>query len=370
MRASLSLLLVLVALLSPGCAFKQLDKLMRYPSASRFALIDLADPRNPSILGVYEVRGEPVDFHVRGERVIATTDEGVWVFEIGGDGLKLAGGLEMRGISGGAVSVGDHLFIPVGPELSVVDLRDMGEERRVKVGESPIIEIDPQGERLYLLGESSFYILSIRDPLDPRPIASFQLLPISEGFALAVLERGDKSSISVLKRSSSFLPARHLRSILPLMRRRPPFDAAGWKAALSRDYVLKWHPGRRRIWVSSLRTGQAGDMDLDVAYTKYLYLTGKRKLKGRDMSEVTMIYGYGGKVVFIAQDRWGETVDVVWGPFRWIDDLAISGDLLYLLAESRALFVIDIPSWTVISRLDLPGKFKMIRVGEGKAVVY
>ena len=364
----------MISILLPGCAMKGVSLFSSPPPKWVFAVIDVSDPHKPQLLTTVEIERKPRYFSICGERIAMTGDEGVQLFRIGADGsVRGVAEFPLRRISGNAVLNGDYLFVPAKNELVVIGLKDLKEKARMKVGDSPIVDMDLSGEYLYLLGRSVFHILSIRNPTSPKPIASLPITTWTSQFATASIENGiDRVKLmKALRNSDSFLPSNCLYTTLLLMRDQVSYRARwGWRITFSKDYFIRWHGGIRRIELKSPESERWDRIDLDAAYTKYLYLSGRKKLKGRDIGEVTMAYGYGGKVMFFALDKWGETVDVIRAPFNSIADIAVSGDTAYLLTEPKLLFILDLSRGDMLSLLTLPDKFKRIVATGGRIILF
>ncbi|MCD6506811.1 hypothetical protein J7M22_09330 [Candidatus Poribacteria bacterium] len=85
---------------------------------------------------------------------------------------------------------------------------------------------------------------------------------------------------------------------------------------------------------------------------------------------MTRAYEHKGKLVFIAQDKWGEAVNIERGVLRTVSDLAISGDMAYLLVRPKKLIVLDLPGMRILSSIDLGREFERITPAEERIVLF
>jgi len=372
-RADLILILLTLAFL--GCGVNLPTRLLKPQSRRILAVVDVSDPIDPRISQEIEIESRPKYIRFCDGSAIVTTDKGVLIFNVDDEGrLERAGEIPMKGISCGAVMRDDLLFTPVGSEIAITDLKGMTERTRIKVGKSGIIDMDLYGKYLCLLDHSTFHLLAIEDPTNPRLLASFPISFRNPQVTIVSpeMKSGDPEAMKALMESDRLLPADYMYPILSLIRSRifRPIPPSKERIAISGRYLVRWGDGLR-VWIGSAETGEGDYMDLEVEYTRYLYLSGKRRLpSGRSMDEVTRAYEHKGKLVFIVQDKWGEAVDIERGVLRAVSDLAISGDMAYLLVRPKKLIVLDLPGMGILSSIDLGREFERIAPAEERIVLF
>ena len=82
-------------------------------------------------------------------------------------------------------------------------------------------------------------------------------------------------------------------------------------------------------------------MDVALAYTKYLYTSGKHP----DAEEITYVIGgeaHEDRLYLISQDNWIETVEINRGEASRVTDFQLSGNLVYILKQDGVLFVAEL----------------------------
>ncbi len=341
-------------------------------SSSVLEIVDVSDPTKPLKVSSTSLPSKPEYYSsisVWRKFALATTAYGVHFLDVANPSApKLLWNLPLDTISGKTVIFKDYAFFPTQKGLYVLHLKNPLDPQWVfHAGHkgnlhTHLFDLKIKGNYAYAHGRHNYlHVFNLSQPEQPYLVNSYDvglrppvLLFRAKGEGVELIHQLAKNNLDSLANSVRFF-----RRFSDSPQGELPPDLANQLAdwsdllELSASWAVKVHMSPQYIsWVHlhqddpqlcflPSKESRIYSMDVALAYTKYLYTSGKHP----ETEEIThVIEGQANEdtLYLVSQDNWMKTVEINRGKESRVADFLLAGNLVYILRKDGTLFVAEL----------------------------